>query len=112
MPIEITGCLKGKKGCNSDAHIAQLFIPNVEIIMRKPAACFLYYAIIRILGGILRFYRTKRIALFHALENEIDPKAILPFHCPEVRANILILANAVFRPFPWYPMILCKYFNA
>ncbi len=77
VAVEPVGGVKGKEGGHPQHDRPQNLISDIEVIMRETAALVRQDAVVRIRGGIFRDTDAEGPALFHALEDEIDPVSIL-----------------------------------
>lgn len=105
MAIEIPGCLEGKKGADPQHHGSQRVIKDIEVVVREAASRLFEDAVIRIIGFELGLYRAKGGGLFHALEHEIDPKALGAFGRSEEGPYPIFLPHVLFGPFNGNTMI-------
>jgi hypothetical protein len=111
VAVAISGDLKREEGANAQDHRAKDFIDDVKVIVGETAALFAQDTVIGILGGVLGLADGKGRALFHALEDEIDPEGSLALKAIEPRADVLLLANSLFRPLDWDVVIGRKALN-
>ena len=98
VAIEIGGDLEGQEGTHAQDHRAGDLVQNVEVIMRVAALVLAQELKVGVFGGEFWGYCAKRPALFHALKDVIDPKAVFPGHALLPGANQIFFANAFLRP--------------
>ena len=80
-------------------------IPQVEVVVRVPAALLAENPMVGILGGELGNGATESGALFHALENEVDAIAAGPRHAAEPRPDVILFADTFLCPLDGNPVI-------
>jgi hypothetical protein len=105
VAIEIPGGLEREKGPNPQHHGSQYVIEDIEVVVRETASALFQDAVVRIVGGELGLYRAEGGGLFHALENEIDPKALGAFGLREEGSYAIFLPHVLFGPFDGDAMV-------
>src|SRR5260370_37754374 len=98
VAVEPVGGVKGKEGSDAQHDRPQNLIPDVEIVVGETAALVCQDAVVGVRGGILRDTDAEGPALFHALEDEIDPVSILPQQTLQAWRNGVFVAESLFRP--------------
>src|SRR5690348_8065197 len=105
MAVQIIRDLERQEGTHAHCYRSQHFIANVKVIVGVAAALSRDDAVVRILDGVPRHRGPEGWSHFHALQNEIDPEAILALHALEIRADIILFAHALFRPLDWNSLL-------
>ena len=82
LSVQVVCGLKRKERRHSQHHRPQRLVANVEVIVSEPAALTGENAVIGVGGWELRNRGTERVALFHALQDEVDAVAFLALHPP------------------------------
>lgn len=98
VAVEPVSALKGKEGGHAHRHGAYDLISDIEVVMGEPTSGLAQDVIIGIFGGKFRFATPESRALFHALEDEIDPIAFGTLHAFQIRGNKVLFTNPLFGP--------------
>src|SRR5271166_4227054 len=98
VPVQIIRSLERKERRHPQHHRSQGLVANVEVVMREPAALTGEDTVVRIGGRKLRNRGTERVALFHALQNEVDPVPFLALHPAQRGSYIILFANTLRGP--------------
>lgn len=99
MAVQVVGDLERQEGTNAQGEGTQQLVPHVEVIVRIAAALAGNDAVIGVFDGEPWHGGPEGGSHLHALQDEINAEAILPFHTQQVGLDIILLAHALFRPF-------------
>src|SRR5260370_8466280 len=95
VAVEPVGGVKGKEGSDAQHDRPQNLIPDVEIVVGETAALVCQDAVVGVRGGILRDTDAEGPALFHALEDEIDPLTLLPQQTLHTSRHVSLFADSL-----------------
>ncbi len=98
MPIDVVRRVEGEKRSDSQHYRAKDFIADVEVVVGEAAAVLVQDAVIGIVGGKFGQDGAKGLALFHALEDEVDTMLVLALQPAEPGADVVFLAYSLLRP--------------
>src|SRR5437016_4037276 len=99
MAVQVVGDLERQERTHAQRKGTQHLVPDIEVIVSIAAALAGDDAVIGVFDWEPRHRGSEGGPYLHALQNEINAKEILPFHPLQVRADIVLLAHALFGPF-------------